>query len=162
MMATTFAYPGNGRDVLYKPDYDHPEDHMDCVQCEEDQLTIREPRSSQDPIIHYGLIASGNQVMRHGATREKLRKQIGVICFEMEAAGLVNVLPCLVIRGICDYSDSHKNKAWQPYAAITAACYAKDFLSEIGVAQVQETSTVIGNIDRSGKYAPDPSFQVLQ
>ena len=37
--------------------------------------------------------------------------------------------PCLVIRGICDYSDTHKNKAWQPYAAATAAAYAKELLS---------------------------------
>ncbi|CAN9403213.1 unnamed protein product [Alternaria alternata] len=45
----------------------------------------------------------------------------GVLCFEMEAAGLMNSFPCLVIRGICDYADSHKNKRWQPYAAATAA-----------------------------------------
>lgn len=36
--------------------------------------------------------------------------------------------PCLVIRGICDYADSHKNKMWQPYAAATAAAYAKELL----------------------------------
>lgn len=36
--------------------------------------------------------------------------------------------PCLVIRGICDYADSHKNDRWQPYAAATAAAYAKELL----------------------------------
>lgn len=36
--------------------------------------------------------------------------------------------PCLVIRGICDYADSHKNKAWQPYAAATAASCVKELL----------------------------------
>ncbi|KAF7588768.1 hypothetical protein BBP40_005234 [Aspergillus hancockii] len=41
----------------------------------------------------------------------------------MEAAGLMNQLPCLVIRGICDYADSRKNKKWQGYAALTAAVY---------------------------------------
>jgi nucleoside phosphorylase len=51
--------------------------------------------------------------------------------FRMEAAGLMNHFPCLVIRGICDYSDSHKNKVWQGYAAMTAAAYAKDLLCRI-------------------------------
>lgn len=38
---------------------------------------------------------------------------------------------CLVIRGICDYADSHKNKIWQPYAAAVAGAYAKELLSVI-------------------------------
>jgi hypothetical protein len=42
--------------------------------------------------------------------------------------GLMDSFPCLVIRGICDYADSHKNKVWQPYAAATAASYAKELL----------------------------------
>ena len=48
--------------------------------------------------------------------------------WEMEAAGLMNHFPCLVIRGVCDYADSHKNDAWYPYVAMTAAAYAKEFL----------------------------------
>ena len=44
--------------------------------------------------------------------------------------------PCLVIRGICDYADSHKNRTWQPYAAATAAAYAKELLSIIPPAEV--------------------------
>lgn len=44
--------------------------------------------------------------------------------------------PCLVIRGICDYADSHKNRIWQPYAAATAAAYAKELLSTIPPAEV--------------------------
>jgi nucleoside phosphorylase len=46
----------------------------------------------------------------------------------MEAAGLMNDFPCIVIRGICDYADSHKNDTWQKYAAIAAAAYAKELL----------------------------------
>ena len=98
--------------------------------------------------------------MRHGATREKLRKEIGVICFEMEAAGLIDIFPCLVVRGICDYSDSHKNKKWQPYAAMTAACYAKEFLTEIGAAQVEEISAVAERTVQSGKCALESFSQV--
>ena len=69
--------------------------------------------------------------MKHGKTRDRLGEEYGVLCFEMEAAGLMNQLPCLVIRGICDYSDSHKNKQWQRYAALTAAVYAKILLSVV-------------------------------
>jgi nucleoside phosphorylase len=49
----------------------------------------------------------------------------------MEGAGIVNSFPCLVIRGICDYADSHKNKIWQKYAAAVAAAYAKLLLSRL-------------------------------
>jgi hypothetical protein len=55
----------------------------------------------------------------------------GILCFEMEAAGLMNNFQCLIIRGICDYADSHKNKGWQPYAAATAAACAKELLLTI-------------------------------
>ena len=65
-------------------------------------------------------MASGNQVMKHGGTRDRFARDLGILCFEMEAAGLMDYFPCLVIRGICDYyADSHKNKQWQEYAAET-------------------------------------------
>jgi hypothetical protein len=57
----------------------------------------------------------------------------------MEAAGLMDYFPCLVIRGLCDYSDSHKTKRWQSYAAVVAAAYAKDLLRVIGQEQVNNT-----------------------
>jgi hypothetical protein len=57
----------------------------------------------------------------------------------MEAAGLMDNFPCLVIRGICDYSDTHKKKNWQPYAAATAAAYAKELLGVIAPVQVDKT-----------------------
>ena len=69
------------------------------------------------------------QVMRHGATRDRLRKELDVLCFEMEAAGVMNRVDCVVIRGICDYADSHENKLWQEDAAATAAAYTEVFLS---------------------------------
>lgn len=47
----------------------------------------------------------------------------------MEAAGLSNGFPCVVIRGICDYADSHKNDQWHPYAAAVAAACAKELLT---------------------------------
>jgi nucleoside phosphorylase len=129
-------YPGVKHDQLFEADYDHRGSDGTCLSCDTRRLVLRSARSGNDPMIHYGLIASGNQVMRDGATRERLRKELGVLCFEMEAAGLMNNFPCLVIRGICDYADSHKNKNWQPYAAATAAACAKEVLSVIPAAVV--------------------------
>jgi nucleoside phosphorylase len=109
------------------------------------------PREDGSPAIHYGLIASGNQVMRDGRTRERLRQELNVLCFEMEAAGLMDDFPCLVIRGICDYADSHKNKQWQPYAATTAAAYAKELLQTISGSQVVRTQSVIKSTAAAGE-----------
>jgi len=93
-------------------------------------------------MVHYGTIASGNQVIKDGVTRDMLSSELGgVLCFEMEAAGLMNNFSCLVIRGICDYSDSHKNKSWQHYAAATAAACAKEILSLIPALEVEERTT---------------------
>jgi nucleoside phosphorylase len=69
--------------------------------------------------------------MKDASIRDRLATEQNVLCFEMEAAGLMNHFPCLVIRGICDYSDSHKNKRWQGYAAMTAAACAKDLLAQV-------------------------------
>ncbi|KAH8653582.1 hypothetical protein BX600DRAFT_440652 [Xylariales sp. PMI_506] len=79
--------------------------------------------------------------MKHGSTRDSLAKELDIICYEMEAAGLMNDFPFLVIRGICDYADSHKRKGWQKYAALIAAAYPKTFLlsfdrNEVGVPPV--------------------------
>jgi hypothetical protein len=56
----------------------------------------------------------------------------------MEAAGLMDIIPCLPIRGICDYSDSHKSKEWQKYAAATAAAYAKELLEGLPVTEIDK------------------------
>jgi len=71
--------------------------------------------------------------MKNALTRDRLAAEKDVLCFEMEAAGLMNHFPRLVIRGVCDYSDSHKNKEWQGYAAMAAAAYAKDLLHKVEV-----------------------------
>ena len=84
-----------------------------------------------DPVVHYGLIASADRLMKDAQVRDKLACDEEVLCFEMEAAGLMDHFPCVVIRGICDYSDTHKNDIWQGYAAATAAAYAKELLDVI-------------------------------
>lgn len=137
-----YGQPSPDTDRLYLPHVAHPlNDERDCAEiCGEDAATLvsRIPRmeDDDDPTIHYGLIASANRVMKDAVAREVAAQQ-DLLCFEMEAAGLMNHFPCLVIRGICDYSDSHKNKEWQGYAAMTAAAYAKDLLNRIAPNKIE-------------------------
>jgi nucleoside phosphorylase len=112
-----------------------------CINCDKETADTSRPTNfgrTSNPLWTH---CSGNQVMKHGKTRDRLAKEYGMLCFEMEAAGLMNQLPCLVIRGICDYSDSHKNKQWQGYAALTAAAYAKILLSVVSVNQSRKNLT---------------------
>lgn len=125
-------YPGDEFDRLYDPTYKHVGGGS-CKSCDAGRQ-IRRVCGKRDlgPRIFYGTIASGNAVIRNADVRDKLRKIHGVLCFEMEAAGLMNShFPCVVIRGISDYADSHKNDRWVEYAASTAAQYSKDFLCTI-------------------------------
>jgi nucleoside phosphorylase len=139
--------PGFGRetagpDPLFDAKYDHKEGAT-CGKCNQDYLIEREGRR-QEVMVHYGTIASGNQVMRSAAERDRVSAELGgVLCFEMEAAGLMNSFPCLVIRGICDYADSHKNKRWQGYAAGMAAAYAKEVLSVIPASKVEAEKKIV-------------------
>ena len=133
-MKQTFKKPTN--DVLYKPEYVHRAGAGDdCSACDISQVAERSPRD--ESIVHYGLIGSGNQVIRNAIFRDKLYRKEKIICFEMEAAGLMKDFECMVIRGICDYCDSHKNKDWQLYAAAIAAAYAKELLLVLPVQQVK-------------------------
>ncbi|KAF4904539.1 hypothetical protein CGCF415_v008578 [Colletotrichum fructicola] len=146
-----YKYCGAGQDRLYDPAYEHVGDS--CDECDLSQLVRRDPRPSNCPKIHYGVIASANQVMKHGQTRRRLAHELDVLCFEMEAAGLMDSFPCLVVRGISDYSDSHKAKQWQEYAAATAAAYAKELLSVIPSEQINQGSMIDVNISPSRQYS---------
>lgn len=108
-----YAYQGSENDMLFQADYDHVGVDETCIHCEMTMLVPRPVRESTRPTVHYCTIASGNQMMRHGKTRESCQKELDILCIEMEAAGLMNSFPCLVVRGIYDYCDSHKNKGWQ-------------------------------------------------
>ncbi|KAE8423554.1 purine and uridine phosphorylase [Aspergillus pseudocaelatus] len=129
------TFPGRDEDRLFRSDYRHIPGE-DCEACDRTMTITRVERQSNEPVVHQGLIASGNALEKSPQHRDKLRDRWDVACFEMEAAGLMNDFPCLVIRGISDYSDSHKNDEWQPYAALTAAAYAKDLLRVIKGEQV--------------------------
>ncbi|KAH8648332.1 hypothetical protein BGZ60DRAFT_499727, partial [Tricladium varicosporioides] len=143
-MGQTYRYQGADRDQLFEASYDHEGD-KNCDKCDSKFIIQRTAREDSTPRIHYGNIASGNEVIKHGITRDKIATEEGVICFEMEAAGLMDNFKCLVLRGICDYADSHKNKIWQPYAAATAAAFAREllgFVDEQEVIKAPHTSTI--------------------
>lgn len=139
-----YKRPEPSKDRLYRPGVLHQGNKdTDCeVSCGTDPkiLISRRPRTRDEdnPAIHYGLIASANSLMKDSTVRDRLSAENGVLCFEMEAAGLMNQFPCLVVRGICDYSDTHKNKEWQGYAAMVAAAYAKDLLCKIAPRNIEK------------------------
>jgi nucleoside phosphorylase len=123
-----FQHPGPDQDTLYSALSEHIKGPT-CAKCPQEAIITRDARGNTDPVLFFGTIASGNQVMKDALTRDRYSRELGgVLCFEMEAAGLMNNFPCIVVRGICDYADAHKNKKWQPYAAAVAASYAKELL----------------------------------
>ena len=143
-----YKRPNSSSDRLYQSKITHsPNNQASCAAvCGDDlsNLILRPERteSEDNPTIHYGLIASANQLMKDALIRDKLAAEKDVLCFEMEAAGLMNHFPCLIIRGVCDYSDSHKNKEWQGYAAMAAAAYAKDLLYRIPPNKVEAENRI--------------------
>ncbi|KAE8368480.1 purine and uridine phosphorylase [Aspergillus caelatus] len=139
-----YAHQGFDNDRLFKPSRDHVPG-LDCRGCDTADEIQREPRDTTDPDIHYGIIASGNKLVKDAAIRDRIAADLSEDClgFEMEAAGLMNYTPCIVIRGICDYADSHMNDRWQRYASATAAAYAKELLMYMPVAKVEETKTAL-------------------
>ncbi|KZL76464.1 nacht and ankyrin domain protein [Colletotrichum incanum] len=143
-MAREYAYPSQFEDQLFYATYDHQQP-ADCNRCD--------PLKSNHPNIHYGGVASGNLLVKDGKLRDELAKELGVICFEMEAAGLADQFPGITVRGICDYADSHKNKLWQRYAAATAAAYAKELLSTMAPSKIEAMPTA---------GAPEPTPNSLQ
>ncbi|KAI0857806.1 purine and uridine phosphorylase [Xylaria cubensis] len=132
-----YMRPNSSEDLLFESTYEHPISVSTCNQCNQARLVKRTPRRNNDPMIHYGVIASGDQVVKCAIIRDKLAQRFGALCFEMEGAGPAESFQCLVIRSICDYSDSHKNDEWQRYAAATAAAYTKELLGEMPILESQ-------------------------
>ncbi|KAH0592783.1 hypothetical protein MHUMG1_09428 [Metarhizium humberi] len=163
----------NGADCNHiKYNDQNMEEEKFCSFCNIEESLSREPR---DMRIHYGLIASGNEVIEDALSRDKLNRNLGgnLLCVETEAAGLMNNFPCVVIRGICDYADWPRNKVWQRHAATVAAAFAKELLGYVQpyevdreppvweiVGQALETSRTtedkVTNLDRQ------EHFQVLE
>ncbi|KAJ3493988.1 hypothetical protein NLG97_g4368 [Lecanicillium saksenae] len=143
-----FVHQGFENDRLFKSAY-RCIGGFNCRNCDAAELVAREKRETTDPEIHYGVIASGNTLVKDAATRDRLSSFVGpdCLCFEMEAAGLVDHFPCLVIRGVADYADSHKNDQWQRYASATAAAFAKELLAYVPAAQLHNTARAVNLLE---------------
>lgn len=136
----SFQRPAN--DILFQMDYSHAppkyngnhyQKDICSTTCDESRAVKRLSRigdAAVNPVIHTGTIASGNIVLKSPVAREALRLEINALCVEMESAGVMNNnrFKCMVVRGISDYCDTHKNDLWQPYAALSAAAYATELL----------------------------------
>ncbi|KAF4486445.1 Nephrocystin-3 [Colletotrichum fructicola Nara gc5] len=145
-----FQYPGEQNDYLFPPHYKHQHQGACNTKCD---LSKRIPRTSDDGdmyvIVHRGNIASGELVVKDALLRDTLAQEDGLLCFEMEAAGAIADFPCLVVRGISDYCDSHKNDMWHGYAAAVAAAYARQLFFYLPVDEVQRCSS-----DATGTASP--------
>ncbi|KAJ4195610.1 hypothetical protein NW755_001771 [Fusarium falciforme] len=149
--AANYDYPGAESDHLYPTSYLHKHYLTDaCRECNggpgavcnaSRKISCRElgcdvqqrvPRKRlQDserlrvPRVLVGRLGSGDTVLKSGEDRDRIAKEHDLIAFEMEGAGAWDEIPCIIVKGICDYADSHKNKNWQNFAAATAASVAK-------------------------------------
>ncbi|KAM0490737.1 hypothetical protein ACHAP8_011282 [Fusarium lateritium] len=155
-LASKFFRSDKLRDDVFKSTYNHVreflpdsgededegEDHeLDgCELCDMSMTIKRKPR---DMVNHYGLVASGAEI-KDATIRNNLNKGLGgkVLCIDTEAAGLMNGFPCLIVRGICDYADSHKNQDWHEHACIVAAAFAKELLQYVHVSDVEKERSV--------------------
>ncbi|KAL7821795.1 nucleoside phosphorylase domain-containing protein [Trichoderma gracile] len=161
----SYHYPGFTEDRLFAAAYRHRHQNRSCcdgaerfcdeaaksscadVGCDKKQLVSRrrlEAKSclkvedTQCPEIYIGRVASADTVMKSGVHRDQIAKQHNIVAFEMEGAGLWDEAPCIVVKGICDYADSHKDKSWQPFAAATAAAVVKAMLERYTITDDAE------------------------
>ncbi|KAL2829876.1 putative wd40 protein [Aspergillus pseudoustus] len=133
-------------DILFDESFHHIKKGSSCSDCEassEKRVVPRPQRPHKNPTVHRGLILSGDGVIKSPEYRKHLRQNFpDALCLEMEAAGIMDELPCLVVRGICDYADTHKNDDWHYYAAAVAAAYCKALLRKVDAQEVQEVTTM--------------------
>ena len=157
-LRSDFSHPPPGEDRFYRSTYKHANGAPNCDQCAIDELVVRNKRQppkqelqkqtqmdpeTSVPVFHQAQILSGNSVIKDANRRDELsRAYPHARCFEMEAAGVVDQTHCLVIRGIADYADSHKNQTWQPYAAGTAAAFARELLLTIQPSIITQLETI--------------------
>lgn len=126
-------YPGATRDRLFNAEYRHISDNAGCEEggCDSSEQVPRRRlgEKGSHPAVHFGLIASVDRVIKSAEYRDAFAQREGsILGFQLEAAGVWDSFPCVVIRGACDYADSHKTKVWQRYAAATAAACTKAFI----------------------------------
>ncbi|GJC83730.1 hypothetical protein ColLi_06568 [Colletotrichum liriopes] len=152
-----YQRPSLTEDLLFEPGYLHRHrDSQNCncsdseacetarstscekLQCGRERVVSRkrlrtehldeDAVTAEDPQVFVGRVGSGDTVMKSGLDRDRVAAQHSLVAFEMEGAGVWDEIPSIVVKGVCDYADSHKNKNWQNFAAATAASTAKALL----------------------------------
>ncbi|KAL4871032.1 hypothetical protein BDV12DRAFT_194944 [Aspergillus spectabilis] len=133
--------PGDQEDTLFKKDYKHRERGCQCAVSPPTDKTVvaRQRKPGILPFIHFGRLASGDTVMMTAKARDATAKKEQVIGFEMEGAGVWDNLPCILVKGVSDYADSHKSKDWQFFAAASAAACMRALLDERPISISQQT-----------------------
>ncbi|KAH8890224.1 purine and uridine phosphorylase [Thozetella sp. PMI_491] len=119
--------------------------HLEARQRLHDKTQLEQEGSldAQQPFLHIGAVASSDTVLKSARHRDTIARQEGVIAFEMEGAGVWDEVPCIIVKGVCDYADSHKHKSWQDFAAATAASAAKAILERyIQTDKAGDTATM--------------------
>lgn len=132
-------YPGANSDFLFASESQHEAGGSSARMSQQ-----KRPRSDNQPHIFYGTIASGEKAITDTNTRDRFAREYGILCCETQAAGVVDLLPCLVVCGVSSYADSHPSRQWEGYAATVAAAYAK----EIVLALPRQRDVVPGTISR--------------
>ncbi|EJT74241.1 hypothetical protein GGTG_08084 [Gaeumannomyces tritici R3-111a-1] len=122
------SYPTASADVLYRPSYRHQKKGMSCSEA---GCGLDGGSRPSEPRVHFGWTASADKVMSDGKERDRVAGSLKTVNFEMEGEGVAEKFPdCIVIKGVADYADSHKDDGWRRYAAATAAACASAFLTE--------------------------------
>ncbi|KAL8386828.1 hypothetical protein RB595_010358 [Gaeumannomyces hyphopodioides] len=151
---TSYSPPPDAADTLFPAEHGHIHHKEDCDDCDADpprfckrafQLSCDEvgcetgryaPRQNRQqerpvelvPQVFMGRVACSDAIIRSGKHRDAVARERDVIAFEMEGAGGWKEVPCILVKGICDYADGHKNKQWRNFAAATAASVAAAIL----------------------------------
>jgi nucleoside phosphorylase len=147
---SSHAYQERANDKLFNASNRHIGGGRRYENCDSAQEIVRGNRESNDLEIHYGTIASRNTLMKSSATRDaNFENDETCICLETEAAGLMITFPCILIRRICDYADSHKEDRWQRYAGAAAAAYAKESLKYVDIVDLTKTQRAIEALRQS-------------
>jgi len=144
--------PGNETDRLYSSD--------------EPEVEISHPEESGrvpgQPKIHVGMIASSNILLKDPKLRDLLRER-RALAVEMEASGVADStwmanLTYIVIRGVCDYCDTHKNDLWQGYSAFAAAAYSRSLIATIPFTP---DAKAVENINSAQQKITDANHEAL-
>ncbi|KAM3434380.1 hypothetical protein MY4824_005460 [Beauveria thailandica] len=122
-----YKYPGKASDRVFHASYRHKHQCQEQCACyancrRSSDLVCETSRSlschelkchDEHPVARERLdprVGSGDTVLKSGEERDRLARQYNILLLEVEGAGIWENLPCIMVKGVCDYADSHKNK----------------------------------------------------